>query len=141
MEIEMEHPTEEEIQSRIDSEPGNSEHYQDMGNFFLRNKEFDKAEKWLKTALEIKGDDFWTYLYMGNLYYQRKRHEHAISYFEQAIDVAPTEAIPYWCLAEVYEKIEDYEKANIFFERAVEIDPKDEKAASKLKEWREWYTD
>ena len=58
----------DELLLQIKNEPSNAEHYQELGKYYIRNKEFVSAIKALQNSLELNPDDGWTYMYICLLY-------------------------------------------------------------------------
>ena len=129
----------EELLRLIEDQPINAEHHQELGKYYLREKDYDSAEKALHRSLELNCDDGWTYMYMGNLRHLQDRIEEALGFFQYAEKLMPDISTPLWCIAEMNEKLKRYDKANEYFEKAADTDANDADSIRKLKEWREWY--
>ena len=129
----------EKILELIEKEPNNAQHYQDLGKFYVREKDFELAEKYFHKSLELDSEDAWTYMYLGNLCHHKNMIEESLKYYEFAAKLMPDVAAPFWCIAEMHEKLKQYNLADSYFEKAVKIDPNNEDAVRKLKEWKDWY--
>ena len=108
-----------------------------IGQTYLKMKEYDKAEEHFKKAIEIFPDFAECYNNLGLLYMDNKKYELAIENMNKAISHYSDFAEAYLNLGNAYKQLDQVEKAVENWQKAVEIDPFNEGAKKNLKLYKE----
>lgn len=103
---------------------GNSSLYADLGYLYSIQKNKEKAEQHLKTAIELDGKNSYALNNLAWLYCENDFHlKDAVALAETACRLEPTNDNFLDTLAEAYYKIGEYEKAVEVIRKAIKINP------------------
>ncbi len=132
------------IESEYDAE-GRSTAYNNLGNIYLHRKDYDNAERCMKTAISIRRDYPTPYYGMGLCQYRRfmlgvrkgetpdvKFLENSIQYLMKAIQLNPQYVKAHSLLGDIFYRIGQYDKAEKHLETAL-IYEKEGKTAEAVK--------
>ncbi|GLB53089.1 hypothetical protein NBRC110019_21290 [Neptunitalea chrysea] len=97
--------------------------YNNLGNIYKDQKEYEKAIQNYKKAIQIDPNFAYPYNGLGTVYCNQKKYEKAIQYYEKAIKINPDYLTPYNGLGTVYCNQKKYEKAIQYYEKAILINP------------------
>lgn len=95
-----------------------------LGALLIKEREYEKAEIYLKRALLLEPLDFDVHSNLGILYSERKEYQKAIKKFERALELNPGSADGFYNIGITYMRMGKKEKATEYFEKAAELNPK-----------------
>ena len=98
--------------------------YIGRGVGFLKLNNFDKAEKDLKTALELEPDSAEAYATLGAIYLTKQDPVKAEEFYLKSLELNSKSAITYFDLGKIKTYQENYIKAKEYLEKAIELEPK-----------------
>jgi tetratricopeptide (TPR) repeat protein len=101
----------------------NAEIYDVLADSYWSLREYDSAEIFYNSAVEISPDKAWVWSNRGYFLKQKKRYHEAIPDFEKAIELSPDWASPYNYLGNTYNSLNQYKEALPLLEKAVELAP------------------
>lgn len=116
----------------IRKSPNKSRPVNNLGNAYLRIKDFENARRYLEKAITLDPNNMEAYVNLGNLYEKMKWEDKAIPMYEKALTFAPIISTPYVNLARMYTKKGRYTEAIDYFQKALKIDPHAVKAYNDL---------
>jgi tetratricopeptide (TPR) repeat protein len=109
--------------------------YKNLGNIFVRMRDFETAEEYYHKAFSINADSDILLVNYGTLEIQRENLEKALRYFREAI-VKNSENDRAWVgLSLVHRHMGDFELSHANIERSLDINPKNRTALKLLVEW------
>ena len=95
-----------------------------LGNLFLENNKFEKAQTHLERSKELKPDSHLPYRFLGDFFLTNNRPEKAVPIFSKAIRLNSSDGVSLSGLARAYELQEiNMEIALTFAEQSVALDP------------------
>lgn len=97
--------------------------YRDAGKFYGEKGDFTKAERYLKKALEMRGEEYEILRLLGVLNGTRGNHPVAIQFFQKALNQQPRNAQALFNLSAAYQYAGDPQSADKFLQQARAIDP------------------
>ncbi|MEW6557616.1 MAG: tetratricopeptide repeat protein [Elusimicrobiota bacterium] len=106
--------------------------YYNVGIFYLRQKEYNKAYQFLQKAIEMDPNSKYAYNALGTLYCDQKNYNKAIQLYQTSIKIDPDYALAHYNLGVVYHKQKKYNKAIEKYQEAIKLNPTFEKAYSNL---------
>ena len=92
----------------------------------FQNKDYQKAEDFLKKAITYRPDNDFNYFELARLYQVRENKIFSpavVIYYQRAIMLNPHYAFYYYELAKYYQKFNLTEKANYFFKKFQSLYP------------------
>ena len=95
------------------------------GTLYLRESDFDDAEKMFQKALELKPDFEVAVMNLGLMNAVREDYEQAEEYFEKAIQLNPNVGLVHALKGLSFALRGDEKNTHVNYEKAVEIDPGD----------------
>ena len=110
----------EEFKKVLKKEPDYALAYQGLGQAFLEERTYDKAEKNLKKAFELNPKLWKSHNLLGLVYDRQGKHGQAIYEYAAAIRLRPRSGVLYHNLGVSYSQAGDYERAVIAFQKALE---------------------
>ncbi len=124
--------TEERFGELIKNFPAVMEYRQAFGEYYFREREYDKASSLFQGIMERNPKFKKAYLYMGRIYNEQslksggllgEKYERALKYFVEAslLDISDPEPIFY--LAQAYMRHQQYQLAENEFEKILQITP------------------
>ena len=101
--------------------------YSDLGEAYLRQKEYDAAKKMLEKAVLVNPKDYTAYFYLGLAYDEQLDFDNALLNYKKSIELSPMALNAYNNLAEIYLKRKKYDKAYSILRKAIRLNhPKKE---------------
>ncbi len=95
--------------------------HNNIGDVYSRRKEYDKAEKAFKRALELKPNYGDAYHNLANIYAVTGKFDLAIENYNKALSLNPNIWQSYYALAAIYSKLNDQVKAKEYYLKAKSI--------------------
>ncbi len=95
--------------------------FQNMGIFYRRNNEAEKALEYLNKALQIESHRGSTYYHRGGVYVQLEKYEQALDDYNKAISLASDDADYYNDRGILYHKLQQYEEAIEDYNRSIAL--------------------
>jgi len=89
---------------------------------FLKIKDFDTAETYLKKNLEISNDSFETFFLLGAISGIKKELDKAESYFKKAISLNSSHTNSFLNLAIILKKMNKRKESIEYFKKVIELD-------------------
>lgn len=93
----------------------------DQGNKYYREREFEKAIKTYKEAIEVNPDDKEIYFNLGLVYFKVNRLNESIVAYKNAIKIKPDDEHIHNNLGMAYMKLERFDEAIISFQEAIRL--------------------
>ena len=112
-------------QKAIESDPGFSIAYNNLGNAYADLNQYDKAIDAYLKAIERDPNYADYYKNLGNTYIDLNQYDKAIGAYLKANEIDPEDANAYFNLGSTYIDLNQYNKAISAFQRAVELAPHD----------------
>ncbi len=109
--------------------------YKNLGNIFVRSRDFETAEEYYNKAYSIDSDSDTLLVNYGTLEIQRENLEKALSYFREAIQKNDDNDKAWVGLSLVHRHMGDFELSHANIERALDINSKNRTALKLLIEW------
>ncbi len=95
-----------------------------LGNSFIDEKEYSKAEIYYEKAINCQPRNFKTYYQLGFLYMKKNDLQKAFNYFQKSKDYNSNFAPTYYNLGVVLNNLNKKEDSIIYLNEAIKIDPK-----------------
>jgi len=109
----------------LKKDPGDPVIYRDLSAFYIKNGEYNAAEKMLKNAVKIYPDSHILYLELGTCYIKQEKYDAAELEFKRSMSIQiDNEA--FYGLAKCYVKQERFEEAEASYLNALKINPEDD---------------
>ncbi len=99
-----------------------------LGNQYMDQKQFDKAEEYYKRALTGNDEFELAWANLGNLYVTMKRYEDAVTALKRAIELKPQYAYALYSLGLAYWYLENWTEVINAWEECLKVDPNHELA-------------
>ncbi|MFH1566341.1 MAG: tetratricopeptide repeat protein [bacterium] len=106
--------------------PSSAQNHNNLGDYYGRHREYEKALEEFKKAIELKPDYADAYHNLANTYGEIGDVENAITNYENAIKFNPNLWQSYQNLGAIYFNLGDKEKTKEFIEKALKINPGNE---------------
>lgn len=106
--------------------PSSAQNHNNLGDYYGRHREYEKALEEFKKAIELKPDYADAYHNLANTYGEMGDVENAITNYENAIKFNPNLWQSYQNLGAIYFNLGDKEKTKEFIEKALKINPENE---------------
>ncbi len=103
-------------------EPRTAWEHCDLGRFYLRDREFDRAAEQFQQAVDLRPQDFWPNFYQGLCAYKLGHFEDALDAFRVCVALAQHPAECYFNRALAYEALGRTREALHDYTRALEHD-------------------
>ena len=116
------------LESDIRHNPGNYFAYNQLGNYYLGQKQYNKATLCFERSLEIEPNYSVTYNNLGNTYYMQGKFNKAAEVFERALEIEPDSVENLNNLGNTYVMAGRYGDALEKFAKILEIDPENANA-------------
>ncbi|MFA6448101.1 MAG: tetratricopeptide repeat protein [bacterium] len=100
--------------------------HNNIGQNYYLMKNYDEAEKELRTAISLNDKLLTAYVNLGNVYTERGDFKNAVAYHEKAVELAPDYPLPRNNLAFAYYKLGKYDDAIKQMEEVMKFDPQNE---------------
>lgn len=113
------------IQKAIEIFPGNHACYNNMGNIYQKEKNFNESINWYKKALDLKPDDQKSYNNLGVALLKLGKPEDSVTCLEKAIEIDSEYMEACRNLTEAYRETGDLEKALACCENALSLSDTD----------------
>jgi tetratricopeptide (TPR) repeat protein len=120
------------INQQIRDFPDQNEPYETLGQIYLAQKNYAKAEESFRKALTIDKNSLRAYGLLGQLFMIQKSQDKAIQEFTNALKVNPKFIQAHILMATIYESKNDREKAKSHYREALKINPESPVAANNL---------
>lgn len=114
--------TVEYAQKASELEPENYLYDFIIGTAYMKNRDFDKAEKPLEKALQKSSNNLGTLNSLGTCYMALGKTSDAISIYEKALEINPKSFMTYFNIGSAYQIQQNHEKACDYFEKAIEFE-------------------
>lgn len=95
--------------------------YGKLGNLYRVTGQPEKAEKYLKTAIQMNPGTNWVRAYYVELLFEKKRWQDALEILDEMIEINPKDYWPYTKRSIIEIRLEEYKEALESIERALEI--------------------
>ncbi|MFC2049044.1 tetratricopeptide repeat protein [Elusimicrobiota bacterium] len=95
--------------------------YMELGRYFRKQGEYDKAEELFKKALSINPKNEGTYFELGQCFRDQGEYDKAVELFEQAVSMNPKNEGVYFELGWCYRAKGEYEKAGELFKKVISM--------------------
>ena len=105
----------------INMEKGSLEYY--AGVFAYNAKKYDKAEKYLKQAIENNYEVGQSYVLLADVLQKTGKEKEAIELLEEGAKKYPTESKIIFSLIDYYKPHGEYDKAFEYIDKAIELNP------------------
>jgi tetratricopeptide (TPR) repeat protein len=116
-----------EFENRSLNEPVNAINYNEIGDDYFFQKDYNKAVEYYTKAIKLEPDNAEYYFSRGVSYYELKKHEKAIDDYTKAIELELDNALYYNNRGVSYLELKQYEKAIEDISKAIELDPNNAK--------------
>jgi len=97
--------------------------YKGQGDFYLNNKDFDKAIASFTNAIKYAPDYYPFYIARGLAYFNKGDYDRAIADYTQALRLGSNDVTAYLNRGTAYYNKKNYDRAVTDFEAALRIDP------------------
>lgn len=104
--------------------PNSAHAHYDLGTYYARNKQWNKAIEHLQKTLDLGQGEKLTYTNLGYCYSHLEKHQEAIAAYEMAIKLAPNDVTPLNNLGFEYLLLDLLDKAEPLFKKVLEMNPK-----------------
>lgn len=94
-----------------------------LGSLFLQTKNFEKAEKLLSKAVELKSDYADAYNNLGLAYFELNEYKKSENCYQKAINIKPESTNAYINIASLFRKNKKYNEAKIYYEKVLKKEP------------------
>ena len=111
------------IEELIKLEPQNITNYFNLGNIYIKLKNYNLALKNFQITIDIDKNFIQGYNNLGNINKELKNTKEAINFFKQAIKIDPNYINAAYNLANIYSEIGEYEKAGECYKKILKINP------------------
>jgi len=102
-----------------------------LGSLYVKNREYDKAQKVLNRLIRLDGDSYMAYYSLAQLYRELKYYDKAADAYEKALELNWFEPLAYE-VAEFYENRHEYEEAVRVYRRIMEEGETSDMAKTRL---------
>ena len=113
-----------------DSGKSDAEIYQAIGLTHFKQENWDRAEKYLKKAVELNPKLHWSWYNLGLLYIDT---EEGYNYFKKATEANPKFSVPYYWMAYYRCRNREDKKAIPLFEKYLEVAHGDKEETGRIK--------
>jgi tetratricopeptide (TPR) repeat protein len=103
-----------------------------LGQIYLKQKNYSKAEETYRKALAIDKNNIAAYSLLGRLFIIQNSHAKAIQEFKNVLKINPKSVVAHLMLGQIYEALNDRETAKFQYREALELDPKSPVAANNM---------
>lgn len=104
--------------------------YQLIAKSYLERQQREKAEKYLKKAINRNPHYYQTKFMLAVIYHEAYRNKEAIEMYQEVLKINPDHAVTYKNLGILYlNEMKEYDKALKSFRRSIALAPKQEQAA------------
>lgn len=103
--------------------PNNFRANYSLGIYYLREKNFFKAEKYLQKVLEVTPKYSSAMVALGELYFEQGQIDESINMLNKALTLSPESFYANQIMSRVYKQKKDYKKAKEFLLEAVKNSP------------------
>lgn len=103
--------------------PTSARAYNNLGDVYAKDGEYERAEEAFAKAMEIKPDYYEALHNMGHVYMRMGQYDKAIATFENVLDKNPNIFQANHNLAVVYLEMGDYDKSIEYAQKALQIQP------------------
>ena len=110
-----------EVGFALKANPNATRPIREMGYYYFKNNDFEKAEKWLLKAAKLNRLDVFSFHHLGELYLQLNDIEKASFYFEKAITLSPRQLTRGINFAKILVKRKLVKKAVKVFDKVVQL--------------------
>ena len=107
----------------LDIDSANSSGYLFTGSLYYHFGNYDKAERLLKTAIQLNTKDSLALFYLANLYFDEQKYSDAISYYTKTLEVNPNYKYVYLRRGSSYYNLGFYRQAASDWDRAIRFEP------------------
>lgn len=114
----------------IELEPNYAAAYNNRGNSYAKQKQYERAIQDYDKAIELDPNYAYAYNNRGISNAKLEQYERAIQDYGKAIELDPNDASAYYNRGNSYAKLEQHERAIQDFDKAIELDPNDAAAYS-----------
>ncbi len=111
------------IEELIKLEPQNIINYFNLGNIYIKLKNYNLALKNFQITVDLDKNFLQGYNNLGNIYKELKNTKEAIKFFKQAIKINPNYINAIYNLANIYSEIAMYEEASNYYKKILKINP------------------
>ncbi len=112
--------------------PSSHQNHNNLGDYYGRQGDFQKAEEEFKKAIELKPNYADAYHNLGNTYRQMGRQEEAMGNYEKALEFNSGLWQSYHQIAALHFEAGEFEKSGEYLKKALEINPEEEALKSGL---------
>ncbi len=109
--------------------------YNNMGNCYVKLKQFDKALQCFEQASALDPESFWVLNNIGNSYYNQKNFAKASEYFQKALKLNPRYTLALYNLGKAHAKLRNRLEAVECWMQVLAIDPNYKAAENQLAEF------
>jgi len=102
-----------------------------LGSLYVKNREYDKAQKILNRLIRLDGDSYMAYYSLARLYVELKYYDRAAESYEKALELNWFERLAYE-VAEFYENRHEYKNAIRVYRRIMEEGETSDMAKTRL---------
>jgi Tfp pilus assembly protein PilF len=113
------------FQRALERDPNFQLAHRELGWAFRGHDELEKAEYYIRRAIELDPADAWAHIYLGNVLWRQFKYADAEAAFKAAVSLWPESSVPCWCLAGYYDYENKPRLAARYYRQALEIDPND----------------
>jgi tetratricopeptide (TPR) repeat protein len=100
-----------------------------IGLCYLRQKDFEEAQKYFKESLDTSPQDEYLAYNVGEIYFSNQKIDEALAYFELAAKIKPDWPDPYLKMGYAYLNKGDMSRAVEYFEKFLKLEPNTERSA------------
>ena len=100
-----------------------SEDFYDMACQWIRSKEYEKAEDYLRRVIDLNPSFIYAYIKMANLFAKKKDFHNSVHILKKGTRIDPYFDRLYYLMAKYAYKNEDYKSAIKYISKAIDINP------------------
>jgi glycosyltransferase involved in cell wall biosynthesis len=106
---------------RVQSNPNDPKDNFDLGYFYFRKGDFEKAEYFYKRAIKLKPNYLEAHFGLGEAYASQGKYQEAVEVNRRILELSPENAAAYYNLGELYMGLGKYGLAKEMYEKALEL--------------------
>ena len=116
----------------LEQNPDDSEIHVDIGRYWLKAGNFNKANEYLQKAIKLDPKSPDPYKSLGYYYFEINSYQKSIDHFLKVIELDPNNSKVISTISAAYMRINDFVTALEYAKKSVELDPNDEISITNL---------
>lgn len=110
-------------QEAVERYPMNDRAFNNMGQIYVDQKQYDAAMNAFQKALELHPDNALAFYNMGGIFFDRKDYTTALKCYQKAIEINPASAQAHYNLGKLYSEVHKEDQAMLYYQKAIQLDP------------------